>query len=105
MRLTSVCRSIYSGTNVVRSLWMFVLPSKGYTVYTKTNCPSCEKLKEVLNDARWVNCDEYLEDVEAFLEFMDSLSDGRAVKFPMVFFDGEFVDRSGNVKFNTTASF
>ena len=92
---------------------MIPLPSKtGYTVYTKTNCSTCETLRNVLPKATWVNCDEWLDDVDTFLEFMDSISDSQAIKFPMVFLDGQFVTNSTkhvkHVKpadFSTTASF
>lgn len=86
---------------------MIPLPSKtGYTVYTKTNCSTCETLRNVLPKATWVNCDEWLDDVDAFLEFIDSISDSQATKFPMVFLNGEFVvAKTKQNDFTTAASF
>lgn len=72
---------------------MYHRPGKGYTIYTKSNCSSCEKLKELLKEATYINCDSYLEDVDAFLDFLDTITDKQPTKFPMVFLDGKYIGR------------
>ena len=81
---------------------MFAEPTKGYPVYTKSNCPACTKLKEELPDATYINCDDYLEDADEFLDFIWALPRAGGVKtFPMVFKDGVFCDKI----FTTNATF
>ena len=66
-------------------------PRSGYTIYSKSQCNYCDKLKEKMPDAYVINCDDYLEEVDEFLDFIGTLTDKSPTSFPMVFHDGEFV--------------
>jgi len=48
-------------------------------------------MKEKLPDAVYINCDEYLMDVDAFLDFLDTITDKGPTTFPMVFLDGKYI--------------
>ena len=81
----------------------YQVPGKGYTVYTKSNCPTCSEMKLKLKEATYINCDEYLEDVDGFLDFLDTITDKGPTKFPMVFLDGNYVE--SDKVFTTTDEF
>lgn len=58
----------------------------GYTIYTKSKCKYCTKIKQLLPQARFVNCDAYLaNDRAAFLAHIDAMTDKKPRTFPMVF--------------------
>ena len=73
----------------------------GYMVYTKTNCPYCTRVKDLLlgnvvdAEITIINCDKYLMESkvkERFLEFIKSVNGGIDHRtFPMVFYDGKFI--------------
>jgi len=71
--------------------------SKGYTVYSKSGCPYCTKVKDLLQEHSRefvvVDCDEYLiENKEAFLSFIETVNGGISHRtFPMVFRDGNWI--------------
>jgi len=70
--------------------------STGYTVYSKSGCPFCLKVKTLLNDLNMeptvINCDEYLfEAREEFLEFIKLTAGKEQKTFPMVFLDGKLI--------------
>lgn len=74
--------------------------STGYMIYTKSNCPYCVKVKELLlrnegQEVTIVNCDKYLvepEVKEKFLEFIQSINGGNQHRtFPIVFYQGKFI--------------
>lgn len=70
--------------------------SSGYTVYGKSECPYCEKVKGLLTEFgepfSYINCDEYLiADKPAFLQFIQKLAGKEYKTFPMVFSSTEFV--------------
>jgi glutaredoxin len=75
------------------------LSEEGYTVYTKSNCPYCTKVKKLLAfltlQPKFINCDEYLvnsEVKEAFLTWIQSINGGISHRtFPMVFYQGKFI--------------
>lgn len=76
----------------------FQFPSAdGFTVYTKTKCDHCVKLKEHLREKymvfQEVVCDDYLtQDRNGFLSFIQSNTPGRThTTFPMAFYQGFFV--------------
>jgi len=67
-----------------------------YTIYTKSGCPNCTKVKKLLESIPVkpliVDCDEWLiEDKPAFLEFMREKAGKECKIFPMVFHNGEFL--------------
>lgn len=69
----------------------FEFPDKGYTVYTKTGCTYCIKLKNLFEekniDATYIDCDSYItdENKDDFLLFMKMFTEHKT--FPMVFFN------------------
>lgn len=71
---------------------VFIPPSQtGITIYTKSNCIYCDKVKEIL-DGLIVSCDSYLEhDREEFLSTMKKQIGKEYKTFPMVFMDGTFI--------------
>jgi len=82
----------------------YVKPQEGYTVYTKTNCRGCEKVKKLLPDAHYVNCDEYLEDVDGFLDFIETITEKGPTKFPMVFLNKDYIGGCDSI-FTTNDNF
>ena len=75
----------------------FIVPSLDtYTIYSKSGCSYCTKVKELLTafDMSFtiVNCDEYLyEDKEGFLEFIKKTANKEYRTFPIVFHKGTFL--------------
>ena len=72
--------------------------SIAYTIYSKSNCHFCDKVKELLKDvepkAVVVDCDQFLIDPETkknFLDFMATLIKRQYKTFPMVFHGDRFV--------------
>jgi len=68
----------------------------GFTVYSKSGCYNCTKVKQLLRDKQIffleVDCDEFLlEDKEAFLLFIKERANKEYRTFPMVFKDGKFI--------------
>ena len=68
----------------------------GFTVYSKSECSYCTKVKRLLFDKQIffldVSCDEYLlEDKEKFLSFIKVKANKEYRTFPMVFKDGKFI--------------
>lgn len=83
-------------------------PKDGITVYTKSNCFFCTKMKELFPNAHYINCDTYLEDTDEFLDFIDTLTDKSPTKFPMVFKDKVYVGgfkEAENMVLNLTTDF
>jgi glutaredoxin len=81
----------------------FEKPSKNeYTVYSKSGCPNCNKVKELLKEKQMpfiiIDCDEYLiESKPEFLQFIQNLTCQEWKTFPIVFnsnsqFIGGFLD-------------
>ena len=72
-------------------------PKKGeFTVYSKSGCINCVKVKNFLKDKHIkfsvIECDEYLlEDKESFLQFMQKHSGQEVKTFPMVFDGTNFI--------------
>jgi glutaredoxin len=79
------------------SVKMFAFPSvEGFTIYTKSNCPYCTKVKELflhtVPEPVYINCDSYLDGFrDAFLEFILGYTVRVHRTFPMVFFKGVFI--------------
>jgi len=67
-----------------------------YTVYSKTGCPFCTKVKDLLQEKNLafdlIDCDEYLkENKEAFLQFIQEKAGKEHKTFPIVFRPGYFI--------------
>jgi|1048.fasta_scaffold02342_6 glutaredoxin len=68
----------------------------GFTIYSKSGCQNCVKVKHLLTDKKLgftiVNCDEYiLEDKDNFLLFIKDLAQREVKQFPMIFYDSVFI--------------
>lgn len=76
---------------------IFLLPAeKGFTIYSKSGCPNCDKIKLLLDTNKLeynvFNCDEYLYiNKEQFLFDMNQLTKQDIKAFPIVFKDAIFV--------------
>ena len=69
---------------------------KGFTVYSKSGCPSCTKIKNYLKEKNFlyteINCDEYiLENREEFIKFMEEISGQIHRSYPKIFYDGKII--------------
>ena len=67
-----------------------------YTVYSKSGCTFCTKVKKLLLEKKFafdfIDCDEYLlEDKEGFLKFIQEKAGVEYRTFPIVFRAGYFV--------------
>ena len=75
----------------------FEKPNKnGFTVYSKSGCPNCNKVKILLKEKNLlfnvVDCDDYLiEDKENFLLFVEQIANQSLKLFPIVFNDTIFI--------------
>jgi glutaredoxin len=89
------------------------LPSDGvFTIYTKSDCIYCTKVKELLKEEKTVvvDCDYYLkENRDHFLSSMDQLTKRNHRTFPFVFKDNTFLGgyddtvtfmKSNSIEFN-----
>lgn len=89
----------------------YTKPSQtGYFIYSKSNCPACVEAKKLLPEAIQVNCDEYLNDADEFLDFVWGMcGDKYPRSFPMIFLDGNYVGTVEDVRylenFNLEAEF
>ena len=64
----------------------------GYTIYTKSECGWCRRVKEMLPEATVFNCDSFLEsNKENFLHEMSKKIGKEHRTFPMVFYEGGFI--------------
>jgi glutaredoxin len=93
----------------------YKVPSKhGFFVYTKPNCPYCDKVKSYIyeiireNHVEYeiLDCQKYLDTNRAkFIEFAQELTGVQKISFPMVFLNGEFIggcnDTIKYLEFNT----
>lgn len=69
----------------------------GYSILTKEGCKWCVKVKELLPNAHYINCDTLLGG--GFFEEVDKLTGQEYRTFPMVFYNREFVGGYKDVKF------
>lgn len=70
----------------------FELSSHGWTIFTKTNCSFCKKVKTLIPEAEFVESDGFLaESRDVFLAKMDKWTGKEYRKFPMVFLDKRFI--------------
>jgi glutaredoxin len=68
----------------------------GFTIYSKSGCSNCTKVKQLLRDKQIffleVDCDEFLiEDKERFLLFIKERANKEYRTFPMIFKDAKFI--------------
>jgi glutaredoxin len=68
----------------------------GYTVYSKSGCPNCVKVKKFLQNAKAemnrIDCDEYMiERKEECLKYIEEAAEKSVRMFPVVFFEGKFI--------------
>jgi glutaredoxin len=76
---------------------LFSLPStNSYTIYSISDCPYCDKVKELLKDKKpepvIINCDQFKQNSrEEFLTFMKEITNQDWKTFPMVFHNGKFI--------------
>lgn len=68
----------------------------GYTIYSKSGCPNCLKVKKYLNNLNAsvsiIDCDEYLiERKEEFIKFIEETAEKSVRVFPIVFFERKFI--------------
>lgn len=69
---------------------------KGFTIYSKSGCPNCVKVKTLLQNKNYivipVNCDDFLiEQKDEFLSKMKELTAVEVLLFPLVFYEGKYV--------------
>ena len=75
----------------------FPEPQKGViTVYSKSGCINCSKVKTLLNNTKTeftvIDCDEFiLDNKEKFLEFIQVLIGKEYKMFPIVFNNKQFI--------------
>jgi len=76
---------------------IFLFPAeKGFTIYSKSGCPNCDKIKLLLETNKLeynvINCDEHLNNnKEQFLYDMNQLVKQDIKAFPIIFKDNKFV--------------
>jgi glutaredoxin len=68
----------------------------GYTIYSKSRCPFCTKVKVLLEEEPYtiIDCDQYLIDDDTkqqFLLFIENIAGKEYRTFPMIFKDGNFI--------------
>jgi glutaredoxin len=76
---------------------------KGFTVYSKSGCPNCSKVKKLLNETKFlfnvVDCDEYIiEDKANFLLFIEEHAKREIKQFPIIFHEGTLIGGYSEVK-------
>ncbi len=73
------------------------MPSRtGFTIYSKTGCIYCDKVKSFLTDSGYeytvIMCDDILKSNKIdFLDFIESISGVPHNTFPIVFHNGNFI--------------
>jgi glutaredoxin len=71
--------------------------TNGFTIYSKSGCPNCLKVKNLLKQHNLVftiiDCDEYIiEDKTNFLSFIKGfIRQESPLQFPFVFNDGSYI--------------
>jgi len=87
----------YSTSHVIEMPPTFEEPDiNGYTIYTKSYCIFCDKVKQLLDSLdkpyTVVLCDSYLENFKfSFLDFIKERTGREYKTFPMVFYKSRFI--------------
>jgi len=68
----------------------------GFTIYSKSGCPNCIKVKNLLKDNNiifnLIDSDEYIiEDKDFFLKFIKEISNAEVKSFPIIFYDKKLI--------------
>ena len=68
----------------------------GFTIYSKSGCPNCKNVKDMLINKKCcfevIDCDDFLiEDKNAFLLFIKELANKEVKQFPIIFNNGTFI--------------
>jgi glutaredoxin len=75
----------------------FECPSKnGFTVYSKSGCPNCSKVKILLKERNLlfniIDCDDYiLGEKQSFLNFIKNIANKEINIFPIIFYEAKIV--------------
>jgi glutaredoxin len=83
--------------NYINMEIQFELPSKNsFTVYSKSGCPNCFKVKNLLKERNLlfniIDCDDYiLGEKQSFLNFIKNLSNKEISVFPIIFYESKIV--------------
>jgi len=69
---------------------------KGFTIYCKSACKNCVKVKTFLSEKNIlfnaIDCDDYIiEDKEQFIVYIQAITNNKYKQFPIVFNDGIFI--------------
>ena len=77
--------------------------SKEFTIYSKSGCINCRKVKDLLKKMSinfiTIDCYDYLlEDKEGFLSFIKNYTVNECKTFPMVFHNGNFIGSFNEVE-------
>ena len=83
--------------------------NEGYTIYSKSGCINCNKLKKIFKEKRIgfveVQCDEYLiENKDFFLSFIKQKTQKEFNVFPMIFYNANFIGGYSETKENIEKS-
>jgi glutaredoxin len=82
----------------------FENPSEtGFTIYSKSGCLNCSKIKKLLTENRIsyniIDCDDYIiEDKQGFLFFIKQLANIDVNVFPIIFNNGTFIGSYNETK-------
>jgi glutaredoxin len=77
--------------------FQFERPSKkGFTIYSKSGCPNCSKVKKLLKEKNLlfnvIDCDDYiLGEKQSFLNFIKNISNKEISIFPIIFYESKIV--------------
>ena len=89
----------------------FEYPSaQGFTIYSKSGCPNCIKVKNLLKEQKLmfniVDCDDYIiEDKEIFLNVIREFSKHEIKQFPIVFHERNFIGGYNETKAYVSKNF
>jgi glutaredoxin len=70
--------------------------NSGFTIYSKSGCYNCSKVKDLIKSENFeyilILCDDYLiENRDKFLIFLNEKTGKEINMFPVVFYNGQFI--------------